>query len=268
VRGNDGRIIRWNNLHMDISERKEAEEALRNTQARLSQATQIATISELSASIAHEINQPLTAVVTNGHACVRWLSAQPPNMAKAREAAERIIRDGKEAGEVASRIRALFKRAALERVALDLNEIINEVIRLLAGETTKRRIVVETDLENGLPYVMGDRVQLQQLVFNLLLNGIESMDSVPDRPGKLFVRSRREGPETIIAEIKDHGIGLENPSKIFDAFFTTKENGMGMGLAICRSIVEAHNGRLWAESGDGPGATFFFTLPMDSKAQL
>jgi signal transduction histidine kinase len=171
-----------------------------------------------------------------------------------------------EAGEVASRIRALFKRAALEKVALDLNEMIDEVIRLLAGETTKRRIAVETDLEKGLPHVMGDRVQLQQLVFNLLLNGIEAMDSVSDRPGKLFVRSRRDRPGTIIVEIKDNGIGLENPSKIFEAFFTTKKNGMGMGLAISRSIVEAHNGRLRAESGKGSGATFFFTLPTEPNA--
>jgi PAS domain S-box-containing protein len=263
VRGNDGRIIRWNNLHTDINERKEMEEVLRNTQTRLSRATQIATGSELSASIAHEINQPLAAVVTNGHACLRWLSAQPPNLVKAREAAERIIRDGKEAGEVASRIRALFKRAALEKVALDLNQIIDEVIRLLAAETTKRRIVVETDMENGLPHVMGDRVQLQQLVFNLLLNGIEAMDSVSDRPGKLFVRSRQREPGAILVEIRDYGIGLKNSSKVFDAFFTTKENGMGMGLAICRSIVESHNGHLWAESSEGPGTTFFFEIPAE-----
>jgi PAS domain S-box-containing protein len=268
MRGNDGRILRWNNMHTDISERKEMEEALRNTRTRLSQATQIATVSELSASIAHEINQPLAAVVANGHACSNWLSAQPPNLAKAREAAERIIRDGKEAGEVASRIRALFKRAAIERALLDLNEIIDEVIRLLAGETSKKRIAVETDLENNLPHVMGDRVQLQQLLFNLLLNGIEATDSMTTRPGKLFVRSRREGSEAILVEIRDYGIGLKNPAKIFDAFFTTKQNGMGMGLAICRSIVEAHNGRLWAESNEGSGATFFFTLPTNSKMPI
>jgi PAS domain S-box-containing protein len=268
LRGNDGRIIRWNNLYTDINERKEAEEVLRSTQTRLSQATQIATISELSASIAHEINQPLAAVVANGHACLNWLAAQPPNSAKASEAAERIIRDGKEAGEVASRIRALFKRSALEKVSLDLNAVIDEVIRLLARETTKRRIAVETDLESDLPRVMGDRVQMQQLVFNLLLNGIEAMDSVSDRPGELFVRSQRESPEAILVEIRDSGVGLENPSKIFDAFFSTKEQGMGMGLAISRSIVEAHGGRLWAESGEGPGASFFFTLPADSKVSL
>ena len=265
VRGNDGRITRWNNLHTDISERKEAEEVLRDTQSRLSRATQIATISELSASIAHEINQPLAAVVANGHACLNWLSARPPNNAKASEAAERIIRDGREAGEVASGIRALFKRTAMETVALDLNSIIDEVIRLLARETTKRRIAVDTDLEKDLPHIMGDRVQMQQLVFNILLNGIEAMESVSDRPGKLFVRTRRESPESILVEIRDSGVGLTNPSKIFDAFFSTKEHGMGMGLAISRSIAEAHGGRLWAESGEGSGATFFFTLPANSK---
>jgi len=268
VRDTEGSVVRWCNLLFDISDMKQMEEVLRNTQTRLSRATQIATVSELSASIAHEINQPLAAVVTNGHACLNWLSAEPPNMPKAREAAERIIRDGKEAGEVASRIRALFKRSALEKVALDLNSIIDEVIRLLVGETTKRRIAVDTDLEKGLPHVMGDRVQMQQLVFNLLLNGIEAMDSVSDRPGKLFVRSRRESPEAILVEIRDSGVGLENPSKIFDAFFSTKEHGMGMGLAISRSIAEAHGGRLWAESSEGLGATFFFTVPTDSKVPL
>ena len=155
----------------------------------------------------------------------------------------------------------------MEKAALDLNSIIDEVIRLLAGETTKRRIAVDTDLENGLPHVMGDRVQMQQLVFNLLLNGIEAMDSVSDRPGKLFVRSRRESSEAILVEIWDSGVGLENPSKIFDAFFSTKEHGMGMGLAICRSIVEAHGGRIWAESNHGNGATFFFTLPIEPRVQ-
>jgi PAS domain S-box-containing protein len=268
LRGNDGRITRWNNLHSDIHERKEAEEALRDTQARLSQAMQIATVSELSASIAHEINQPLAAVVSNGQACLRWLSATPPNMPEARVAAERMIRDGKEAAEVASRIRALFKRAAPEKVTLDLNEVVDEVIRLLAGEIAKRRVVTETDLERSLPCVMADRVQLQQLVFNLLLNGIEAMDSVSECARKLFVRSRRKDPGAILIEIRDCGIGLENPDIIFDAFFTTKANGMGMGLAISRSIVEAHGGSLWAESGEGPGATFFFTLPTDPKVSL
>jgi signal transduction histidine kinase len=148
---------------------------------------------------------------------------------------------------------------------LNLNDVINEVLHLLGGETAKRRVAVEMDLGNDLPLVVGDRVQLQQLVLNLLLNGIEAMDPVHDRPRKLFVRSKQESPETVLVEVRDYGVGLENPDKIFEAFVTTKENGMGMGLTICRSIVEAHNGRLWAASGDGPGATFCFALPLNHE---
>jgi hypothetical protein len=266
VHDGEGRITRWYGLLVDVDDRKNMEEALRSTQTRLSQAAQIATVGELAASIAHEINQPLAAVVANGHACLRWLLAEPPNLAKAHEAAERIVRDGKDAGEVVRRIRALFKRAPLEKVALDLNEIIGEVLDLLRTETAKKRVTVETDLENGLTSVVGDRVQLQQLVLNLLLNGIEAMDPVEDRPKKLFIRSMRQSPETVLVEVQDCGVGLKDPEKVFEAFFSTKENGMGMGLAICRSIVEAHDGRLWATSAEACGTTFCIALPQLSGA--
>ena len=214
-----------------------------------------------------EINQPLAAVVTNGHACLRWLSAQPPGIAKAQEAAERIVRDGKEAGEVVRRIRALFKQSPLEKTTLDLNEVIGEVLRLLAAEAAKRRVTVETDLGQDLRPVEGDKVQLQQVVFNLLLNGIEAMDSVADRPKRLFIRSGLQNPETVLVEIQDRGVGLPDSVKVFEAFFTTKDNGMGMGLAICRSIIDAHRGRLWAASAEGSGTTFSFTLPVETRAQ-
>jgi PAS domain S-box-containing protein len=263
-----GQVTRWYGLLIDINDRKNIEEALRRTETQLSRAAQIATVGELAASIAHEVNQPLAAVVANGHACLRWLSAQPPSLAKAHQAAERIVRDGKEAGEVVRRIRALFKRADLEKVALELNGIIREVLGLLHNETVKRRVMVETDLEKDFTLVAGDRVQLQQLALNLLLNGIEAMDPVLDRPKKLFVRSRRQSPDSVLVEIRDCGVGLKDPDKIFEAFFTTKENGMGMGLAICRSIVEAHNGRLWAQSGEGAGTTFSFTLPLHTSETL
>jgi len=255
-------VVQWYGICIDIEDRKRVEEALRNTQERLSIASQVATVGELAASIAHEVNQPLTAVVSNGNACLRWLSAQPPNLAKAVEAAERIVRDGKDAGEVVRRIRALFKRAAHEEVPLDLNGVIGEVLSLLRSETAKRRVVVETNLGEDLPPVTGDRVQLQQLILNLLLNGIEAMDPVIHHPKRLFIRSKRESDDNVLVEIQDSGVGLKDPATVFDAFFTTKENGMGMGLAICRSIVQAHNGRLWAASGEGPGATFCFTLPL------
>ncbi|HYW44556.1 MAG TPA: PAS domain S-box protein [Bryobacteraceae bacterium] len=262
LRDIEGRVVQWYGICIDVEDRKRTEEALRYTQERLSIASQVATVGELSASIAHEVNQPLTAVVSNGNACLRWLSAQPPNLAKAVEAAQRIVRDGKDAGEVVRRIRALFKRAAHEEVSLDLNEVIGEVLGLLRGETAKRRVIVQTDLGQNLPPVTGDRLQLQQLILNLLLNGIEAMDPVTDHPKRLFIRSTQEPDDTVLVEIRDSGVGLKDPDTVFEAFFTTKENGMGMGLAICRSIVQAHNGRLWAASGEGPGATFCFTLPL------
>jgi signal transduction histidine kinase len=247
-------------------ERKSTEEALRITQARLSRASQIATVGELAASIAHEVNQPLSAVVANGHACLRWLLSQPPNLPKAHEAAVRIVRDGKDAGEVVRRVRALFKRAAIERIPLDLNDVIAEVLRLLHGETTRKGVAVETSLEVDLPPVIADRVQLQQLLLNLLGNGLDAMDPVVDRPKKLSIRSKRDCPDSILVEIRDYGVGLTNPDRAFEAFFTTKENGMGMGLAICRSVIEAHEGRLWASSAEPPGTTFSFTLPVKASA--
>ncbi len=262
ARDTAGGVARWYGLLIDIDERKKMEEALRHNQARLSRAIQTATVGEFAAAIAHEINQPLAAVVTNGQACLRWLAAEPPGIAKAQEAAERIVRDSKEAGEVVRRIRALFKQAAIQKIELDLNEVIGEVLRLLTGETARKRVAVETDLGRDLAPVTGDRVQLQQVVFNLLLNGIEAMDSVVDGPKKLFISSKRPSPETVLVEVRDSGTGLKDPDKIFEAFFTTKENGMGMGLAICRSIIDAHRGRLWATSGEGAGTTFSFTLPV------
>jgi PAS domain S-box-containing protein len=266
ARDSEGRVTRWYGLLIDVDDRKNMEEALRSTQTRLSRATQIAAVGELAASIAHEINQPLAAVMANGHACLRWLSAPSPSLPKARQAAERIVRDAKEAGEVVQRVRALFKRAAPENVALDLNEIICEVLRLLRGEAARRRVGVEADLGKDLALVLGDRVQLQQLLFNLLLNGLEAMDPVVDRSKKLFIRSKRDSPETVLVDVRDYGVGLADPDKVFEAFFTTKESGMGMGLVICRSIVEAHGGRLWIAPCEQPGTTFRFTLPVKTSA--
>ena len=262
-----GNIVNWYGTSIDIEDRKQAEDALRQAQADLAHVNRVNTMGELTASIAHEVNQPLAAVVASGYACLRFLSAQPPSLAKAQEAVESIVRDGTAAGEVVRRIRALFKRAAIEKVKLDLNEVIREVLSLLRGETERRLVIVETDLGKDIAPVMGDRVQLQQLLLNLLLNGVEAMDPVLDRSKKLFIRSKRDGPETVLVEIQDCGVGLKDSEKVFEAFVTTKENGMGMGLAICRSIVEAHNGRLWATSGEGPGATFCFTLPVKLSAE-
>jgi signal transduction histidine kinase len=255
--------------------RRRTEEALSGTQARLSRATQIATVAELAASIAHEVSQPLSAVVANGRACIQWLSAEPTDLANAKVAAERIIRDGKAAGEVVQHIRALFKKTALERIALDVNEVIEEVLSLIHNETVRKRITVETLLEKRLPPTLGDRVQLQQVIFNILLNGIESMEAAADRPRKLIIRSKMQSSNAILVEIRDYGPGVADSDKVFEAFYTTKEKGMGMGLSICRSIVEAHGGHLGISPSqglgsqgpgtEGPGTTFFFTLPLGTS---
>jgi signal transduction histidine kinase len=242
--------------------RRRIEETLSSTQVRLSRATQIATVAELAASIAHEVSQPLSAVVANGRACIQWLSAEPADLANAKVAAERIIRDGKAAGEVVQHMRALFKKTALERASLNVNEVIEEVLSLIHDEIVRKRIVVETDLEKRLPQTLGDRVQLQQVIFNLLLNGIEAMESVADRPKKLIIRSKAQSSNAILVEVRDHGVGVMDSDKVFEAFYTTKEKGMGMGLSICRSIIEAHGGQLGISPSQGPGTTFFFTLPL------
>jgi len=248
-----------------IEARRRIEETLRRTRAQLSRATQIATVAELAAAIAHEISQPLSAVVANGQACTQWLSAEPPNVVNARIAAERIVRDAKDAGEVVRRIRALFKKKALTKVDLDINDVVDEVLRLIRTEVGRKRITVETDLQKRLPLVQGDRVQLQQVIFNLLLNGIEAMEDVNDRPRKLRICSKLQGEDAIVVEVRDHGVGVADGEKAFEAFYTTKDKGMGMGLAVCRSIVEAHGGRLGITPSEFPGTTFFFTLPLSSS---
>jgi len=263
LRNHEGRIVRWYGLLADIEDRKNVAETLRRTQARLSQAMQIATIGELAASIAHEVNQPLAAVITNGHACLRWLQAQPPNLTQANQAAERIIRNGDSAAEVVRRIRALFKQSEPEKVPLNLNEVIAEVVHLLTGDIVRQGVAVEADLVEELPPVMADRLQLQQVIFNLLQNGIEAMDNLTAHPKKLVIRSKRQ-KTSILIEIRDYGPGLKDYDKPFEAFYTTKESGMGMGLAICRSILDAHHGRLWATPTEGPGATFCLTLPLNA----
>src|SRR5258708_7375302 len=245
-----------------IGAKRRIDETLPKTQARLYRATQIATVAEFAASIAHEISQPLSAVVANGQACLQWLSAEQPNLTNARVAAERIIRDGKDAGEVVRHIRALFKKTAPEKVALNVNEVIEEVLSLVHNETVRKRIEIEADLETELPLTLGDRVQLQQVIFNLLLNGIEAMETVANRPKKLHIRSKLQSSDSILVEIRDYGTELADSEKAFEAFYTTKERGMGMGLSICRSIVEAHGGRLGISPSQGPGTTFFFTLPL------
>lgn len=262
LRDREDRITQWYGLNIDIDDSRKMAEALRATQTRLARATQIATVAELSASIAHEINQPLAAVVANGDACDSWLSTNPPNVERARLAAQRIIRDGNAAAEVIRRIRALFKQEAPNKVELNVNEVIEEVLRLITNEVQRRHVSIRTELSRELLMALADRVQLQQVMINLINNAIEAMDAVTDRPRTLLVFSKHNGAGTILIEVCDHGIGLADFERVFEPFFTTKEKGMGMGLSICRSIIEAHDGTIWATRNENQGTTFSFTLPI------
>jgi signal transduction histidine kinase len=227
----------------------------------MSRAAQIASVGELAGSIAHEVNQPLAAVVANGHACVRWLSGSPPNVSRALEAAERIVTDGKDAGEVVRRVRSLFKGTPIEKVELDVNELIREVLRFLDSYPARKNVVLETLLARDLPPVRADRVQLQQLVLNLTLNALEAVELVSGRVQQLEIRSRRTDDGATAIQISDNGVGVDDPDAAFEPFFTTKTQGMGLGLAICRSIVAAHDGTLTVERNVGFGMTFTVTLP-------
>ncbi|WP_136620845.1 MULTISPECIES: PAS domain-containing sensor histidine kinase [Mesorhizobium] len=261
LRDESGLIVQWYGVLIDIEDEMRTQETLREAQDKLSRSMRAATLAELSASIAHEINQPLAAVVANGHACQRWLSAQPPNVERARISAERIIRDANGAAEVISRIRALFKQKVVAREAVDINQIILEVCRLLGDRFSANNVSVKTDLKPGLPHVSVDRVQIQQVVANLIRNGIDAMESSIEALKSLLIRSWRDGTGMVLVEVRDQGHGLKDRERIFEPFFTTKEDGMGMGLAICRSIVEAHNGRLWAAPTEPTGTAFTFALP-------
>jgi hypothetical protein len=264
LRDQDGTIVQWYAVSLDIEDETRAQEALRQASDKLAKATQAASLAELSASIAHEVNQPLAAIVANSHACQRWLSAEPPNMERAKITVERVIRDANSAADVVSRIRALFKQSVETRTSATLPGVIAEARSLMAEEAARRRVRMDVDVEDNLPLVAFDRVQLQQVLINLIRNGMDAMDSVADDRA-LAMRVRRMG-DVVQTEIRDRGQGVELPDRIFEPFFTTKQNGMGMGLAICRTIVESHGGRLWVENNDPPGATFIFTLPVEVSA--
>lgn len=247
----------------DLTESKKAQEDLRTSQAELARVTRIMTMGELAASIAHEVNQPLGAIVANANACMSWLAGVCPNLEEAREAAGRIVRDGKRAAEVIARIRALTRKTTTQMERLDLNETIKEVVALTQGEMRTNRVVLRTELLDDLPPVLGDRIQLQQLVLNLFMNGIEAMTAVEDRARELAVTTQNHETDQVLVTVRDSGVGLDpqGRERMFDAFYTTKPTGMGMGLSISQSIVQNHGGCLWAVANDGPGALFQFTVP-------
>jgi C4-dicarboxylate-specific signal transduction histidine kinase len=248
---------------MDVTDARRTQEALAAAQSALAHASRVATLGEMSASITHEVNQPLASMIVNGEAGLRWLDRDQPELGEVHSAIERMIRDAKRASEVVQRLRALARREPAERLPLDLNTVIGESVALLQRELYNHRVVLKTDLAADLPLVQGHRIELQQVVINLMVNGIQAMKAVTDVPKNLLVHSSIEGRQAVVS-VQDCGVGLapETLPRLFMPFFTTRDGGMGMGLSICRSIIEAHGGRIWASSNEGPGATFRFALPV------
>jgi PAS domain S-box-containing protein len=252
----------------DVTQTKVAEEALNKARSELARVARVTSLSTLTASIAHEVNQPLSGIVTNASTCLRMLDADPPNLDGARETARRTIRDGNRASDVITRLRTLFSKKEFALEPLDLNEAAREVIALSLSELQRNRVTVQAELFDPLPPVRGDRVQLQQVILNLIRNAADAMAGVDARPRQLTIRTERE-EDRVRLSVQDVGVGLEpqNVDKIFVPFFTTKTDGMGIGLSVSRSIIESHNGRLWAAPNDGGGATFSFSIPQSLEAE-
>jgi C4-dicarboxylate-specific signal transduction histidine kinase len=247
----------------DVTERRRSEDALNKLRSELAHMGRVTTLGALTASIAHEVNQPLSGIITNASTSLLMLADDPPDIAGAVESAERTIRDANRASEVIARLRALFKKTSTARESLNLNEATREVLALSVRELQRAQVMVRTELADDVPPVLGDRVQLQQVVLNLVLNAVESMSAVEDRPRQLVVRTERDEGDHVRLIVQDTGLGLDsqNSNRLFETFYTTKRDGMGVGLSISRSIIESHQGRLWAITNDGPGATFAFSIP-------
>ena len=262
IRDRDGRLEHVGAIQ-DATEHRLSEEALAKVSSELAHVTRVSSLGVLTASIAHEINQPLSGIVTNASTCLRMLAADPPNVDGARETARRTIRDGNRASDVITRLRALCSKKETTIESLDLNEAIREVIALSLSELQRNRVILRTELADDLPLITGDRVQLQQVVLNLLRNASDAMSAVDDRPRHMVITTEREEGDRVRLTVQDAGVGLDPQAmdRLFEAFYTTKNDGMGMGLSVSRSIIERHHGRLWAAPNDGPGATFSFSIP-------
>jgi signal transduction histidine kinase len=257
-------------LFASVSKRKRADEALRQTQADLAHIQRVTTMGELAASISHEVMQPLGAVVTNAQTALRWLGAQPLDLDEVRQALGRAVKDGRRAAEIIGRIRTLIKKEPLRKDALEVNEAIVEVVAVTRGEMMKNNVSVQTQLAEGLPLIQGDRVQLQQVILNLILNAVEAMSGIREGSRGLLIGTGKDASDRVLVTVQDSGPGLnpESCERLFESFYTTKPGGMGMGLSICRSIVEAHGGRIWSTPNAGPGVTVQFTLPINDQASV
>jgi C4-dicarboxylate-specific signal transduction histidine kinase len=257
-------------LQSEIAEREAAQESLTRAQGQIARIARITTMGELTASIAHELNQPLGSIVMSGDACLRWLATKPPNLDEVRQAVEAIIRDGTRASAVLVRTRGLLRRGERLRERLDINDVIREVIALSDSELRRNGVSLRTDLPGNLPQVVVDRILLQQVILNLIMNAIEAVRAVKDRARVLRIRTEEQSSGSVVVLVQDSGVGVdpEHSSRMFEAFYTTKAEGVGMGLTISRSIIEAHGGRLWAVASDRPGSTFCFTLPIDEGSRM
>jgi PAS domain S-box-containing protein len=258
-----GKLVEYIGTTMDVTERKHSEEALRRAQAELTHAARVSSMGALTASIAHEISQPLAALVSNGDACRRWLERAVPDLGEARKAVERMANNAVRASDVIKGIRSLVRKSAPGMDPLDINEVIQEVIALTVSDLNEKGVVLQTELQPDIPPVLGDRVQLQQVLLNLILNGSEAMSAVDWPVRELVIRSQESKAAGVMVAVRDSGTGLDpqHSERIFDPFFSTKEGSLGLGLAISRTIIEAHQGRLWATRNDDRGATFHFTVP-------
>jgi len=263
-----GDFVEFVGTVIDITESKRADESLRQAQSDLARVNRVTTMGELTASLAHEVNQPIAAAVTNAKTCLRWLTRDQPDVEEARAAAMRIVNDGTRAAEIIKRIRLLFKKGTSERELVDINEVIREMVVLLRGEAMRYSILVQTELEADTPRLMADRVQLQQVLMNLMINGIDAMKDVVGTR-ELTIKSQRAENDQMLVSVSDTGVGLppQQSGQVFEAFFTTKPHGTGMGLAISRSIVESHGGRLWAANNAPRGASFYFALSASAEAK-